>query len=165
MASFGALSVNLAHRAWLPEVEHWKARILLSKQRVEGHDRSNMTLSRSLEDVRFTTGPCEEIRVPPAQKFEGLDDADRTVLSNWLGYADARGIDAAVDLFARPWGVTGAGAIVGVFEAGHETASWLVLRHGARWTLARCADGSVSDALSSLPAILALIDADQTLAD
>jgi hypothetical protein len=38
-----------------------------------------------------------------------------------LDYAGARGIDAATDLSVRPWGVTGAGAIVGVFDAGNDT--------------------------------------------
>ena len=40
-----------------------------------------------------------------------------------------------------------------------EKASWLLLRHWSGWTLARCADGFVSEAMMSLPAILALIDA------
>ena len=70
-----------------------------------------------------------------------------------------------MDLSVRPWGIAGAGAIVGVFEAGKEKASWLLLRHWSGWTLARCADGFVSDAMMSLPAILALIDADRTLAN
>ncbi len=53
------------------------------------------------------------------------------MLSDWLDHAGARGIDAAMDLSVRPWGVAGAGAIVGVFEAGKEKASWLLLRHWA----------------------------------
>jgi hypothetical protein len=116
------------------------------------------------EGVRFTAGRAEETWVPRARTNAGLDDSDRQVLADWLDDAGTRGIDAAMDLSVRPWGVAGAGAIVGVFEAGKEKASWLVLRHRAGWTLARCADGFVSDALISLPAILALIDADRTLA-
>jgi hypothetical protein len=119
-----------------------------------------------IEGVRSTaTGRVEETWVPPAQTYAGLDKADRLVLLDWLDDAGARGIDAAMDLSVRPWGVAGAGAIVGVFEAGREKASWLLLRHWAGWTLARCADGFVSDPMMSLPAILALIDADRTLAN
>jgi hypothetical protein len=119
-----------------------------------------------IEGVRFTTiGRDKETWVRRAQTYTGLDAADRQALSVWLDYAGARGIDAAVDLSVRPWGIAGAGAIVGVFEAGKEKASWLLLRHSAGWTLARCADGFVSDAMFSLPAVLALIDADRTLAD
>ncbi len=38
----------------------------------------------------------------------------------WLDDAGTRGIDAAMDLSVRPWGIAGAGAIVGVFEAGRK---------------------------------------------
>ncbi len=119
-----------------------------------------------IEGVRFTTtGRGGETWVPRAQTYVGLDEADRLVLLDWLDEAGSWGIDAAMDLSVRPWGIAGAGAIVGVFEAGKEEASWLLLRHWAGWTLARCADGFVSDAMMSLPAILALIDADRTPAD
>jgi hypothetical protein len=119
----------------------------------------------AIEDIRFITiGRGEETWVR-AHTYAGLDEAERQALSDWLDYAGARGIDAAMDLSVRPWGVAGAGAIVGVFEAGKEKASWLLLRHEAGWTLARCADGFVSDAMFSLSATLALIDADRTLAD
>jgi hypothetical protein len=117
------------------------------------------------EGVRLTIGRGKETWVPRAQTYAGLDDFDRQVLSDWLDDASARGIDAAMDLSVRPWGIAAAGAIVGVFEAGKETASWLLLRHWAGWTLVRCADGFVSDAMMSLPAILALIDGDRTLSN
>jgi hypothetical protein len=103
--------------------------------------------------------------VPRAQTYAGLDEADRQALSDWLDCAGARGIDAAIDLSVRPWGVAGAGAIVGVFEAGKEKASWLLLRQDMGWTLVRCADGFVSDAMISLPAILALIESNRALAN
>jgi hypothetical protein len=111
--------------------------------------------------VRCTAGRGEETWVPGSPTFAGLDDADRHILSDWLDRAGARGIDAAMDFSVRPWGVTGAGAIIGVFHAGHDKASWLIVRHGSGWTLARCRDSFVSDVMISLPAILALIDADR----
>ena len=114
------------------------------------------------DGIRFTSGRGEEPWVPGARTFVGLDDADRQILAAWLVRAGRRrGIDAAIDLSVRPWGVTDAGAVVGVFEAGKNRASWLVVRHGSGWMLARCADGFVSDVMPSLPAILALIDADR----
>ncbi len=92
----------------------------------------------------------------------GLDDADQDTLSAWLSRAAARGIDAAIDLSVRPWGVSGVGAIIGVFDVGRDQASWLIVGHGCDWTLARCADGFISPVMISLPAVLALIDADRT---
>jgi hypothetical protein len=111
--------------------------------------------------VRFTTSGGEEAWVPGSPTFAGLDEDDQQILSAWLDRAGARGIDAALDLSVRPWGVSGVGAIIGVFGAGEDRASWLIVGHGPGWTLARCADGFVSDVMSSLPAILALIDADR----
>jgi hypothetical protein len=103
--------------------------------------------------------------VPRAQTYAGIDEADRLALLEWLDSAAPRGIDAVMDLSVRPWGIAGTGTIVGVFEAGKEDASWLLIRHWGGWTLVRCADGFVSDAMMSLPATLALIDADRTLAN
>jgi hypothetical protein len=117
-----------------------------------------------LDDAHFTPRRTEETWVPRAQTFVGLDDADRQALSDWLQRAGVRGIDA-MDLSVRPWGVTGAGAVVGVFEAGKDRASWLVVRHGSGWTLARCSDGFVSDVMASLPAILSLIEVDRALGE
>lgn len=64
-----------------------------------------------------------------------------------------------MDLSVRPWGVSNVGAIIGVFDTGQDKASWLIVGSGSGWALARCADGFVSDVMTSLPAILALIDA------
>jgi hypothetical protein len=110
------------------------------------------------DGIRFTAGRGEETWVPGTGTFTGLDDADQQILSDWLDRAGIGGIDAALDLSVRPWGVLGAGAIVGVFEAGSSQASWLLVRQGSAWVLARCKDGFVSDEMSSLPAILALIE-------
>jgi hypothetical protein len=95
--------------------------------------------------------------------FAGLDEADHEVLSRWLARAGFRGIDAAIDLSARPWGVSSAGVIVGVFDAGEDRASWLIVGYHAGWTLARCSDGFISDVMTSLPAVLALIDAERAV--
>jgi len=115
------------------------------------------------DGICFTAGRGKESWVPEAGTFVGLDEADRQVLSDWLDRAGARGIDAAMDFSVRHWGVGGAGVVVGVFEAGRDKASWLVVRSGTGWVLARCADGFVSDVMTSLPAALALIDADRTV--
>jgi hypothetical protein len=112
--------------------------------------------------VRFTAGG-EETRVPAPPTFTGLNDADCHILSAWLDRAGTLGIDAAVDLSVRPWGVSGVGAIIGVFDAGQDRASWLIVGHGSGWTLARCVDGFISDVTNSLPAVLALIDADRAV--
>ncbi len=114
--------------------------------------------------IRFTSGRGEETWVSGSPTFAGLDDADRHFLSAWLDCARARGIDAALDLSVRPWGISGAGVIIGVFSEGQDQASWLIVGHGCRWTLARCADGFVSEEITSLPAVLALIDADRAAA-
>jgi hypothetical protein len=120
--------------------------------------------------VRFIAGGIEETWVPGLPIFRGLDEADRQILSAWLSRVGSagggsRGIDAAMDLSVRPWGVSGVGAIIGVFEPGQDRASWLIVGHGSGWTLARCADGFVSDVMSSLPAVLMLIDADRAAAE
>jgi hypothetical protein len=115
--------------------------------------------------VQFMTGGVEETWVPGSPIFTGLDEADQQILSAWLSRVGSRGrgalgIDAAMDLSVRPWGVSGVGAIIGVFEPGQDRASWLIVGHGSGWTLARCADGLISEVMTSLPAVLTLIDAE-----
>ena len=92
--------------------------------------------------------------------FKGLGRAERKVLTDWLAGAGARGIDTIVDLSSRPWNIGGESLIVGVFETDKATASWLVVRKGTDWTIARCSDGFVSDVATSLPDALASIDRD-----
>jgi hypothetical protein len=110
------------------------------------------------DGVRFTAGRGEETWVPGARIFAGLDDAERRVLLDWLDRACARGIDLVMDFSMRPWNISGVCAIVGVFEAGQGSASWLIVRAGSGWLLARCADGFVSDEMISLSAVLRLIE-------
>jgi hypothetical protein len=118
----------------------------------------SFTVFATAENVRFTAGRDEGTWVPGAGTFAGLDTSDRQVLSDWLDRAGARGIDVVMDLSLRPWNIAGVHAIVGVFEAGKGSASWLVVQAGSGWLLARCQDGFVSDEMTSLPAALALID-------
>lgn len=107
-------------------------------------------------DVRFYADRGEETRVSQAKIFTGLDIADQQALSDWLD--GAVGIDAVKDLTVRPWNIAGPRAILGVFETDQDQASWLIVRHGSGWTLARRADGLVSDVLELLADILGLID-------
>jgi hypothetical protein len=107
-------------------------------------------------DVRFNAGGGEAIWVVRARSFTGLDTFDRQALSDWLD--NANGIDTVMDLAERPWNIPGASIILGVFECDKDQASWLIVRYGSGWTLARCADGFISDVLESLPDILGLLD-------
>jgi hypothetical protein len=107
-------------------------------------------------DVHFNADWGEATWVLRAGTFTGLDTADRQVLSDWLD--DASGIDTVMDLAARSWNIAGASAILGVFEPDRDQASWLIVRHGSGWTVARQADGFVSDVLDSLQEILGLLD-------
>jgi hypothetical protein len=106
----------------------------------------------------FIAGGNEGILVAGSSAFAGLDELDHEALSDWLARAGLRGIDAALDISARPWGVRGAGIVIGVFDTGEDRASWLIVGRHAEWTLARCGDGFVSDVMTSLPAALRLID-------
>ena len=67
------------------------------------------------------------------------------------------GIDAVEDLHARSWPGPGAETIIGVFQAEHLLASWLVVGQGGTWAVASCSDGSVSRTLPSLMDALNLI--------
>jgi hypothetical protein len=107
-------------------------------------------------EVRFNAGQAEATWVLPTGSFTGLDTVDRQALSDWLDATT--GIDTVMDLTARPWNVAGAGVILGVFETDKQQASWLIVRYSDGWTLARCADGFVSDVSNNLPDLLRMID-------
>ena len=89
--------------------------------------------------------------------FSTLSPDEQTLLQNWQSAARAVGIDAVQDLTSRPWPSHIDGTVIGVFEAGREAASWLVICHDSTWAVAFCAEGAVSGALSSLTAALSLI--------
>jgi hypothetical protein len=89
--------------------------------------------------------------------FADLDRADREVLMDWLAAARANGVDAAIDLAARSWGAGELDAVIGVFEAGHPAASWLLVRYQAHWVVATVDDASISAVCDTLAQALDLI--------
>jgi hypothetical protein len=91
-----------------------------------------------------------------AGTFTGLDMADRRTLSCWLADAAGGHIDV-VDFTPRPWNVSAARTILGVFEPGQTLASWLIVRHHTEWILIRRSDGLVMDVSVLLADVLALI--------
>jgi hypothetical protein len=91
-----------------------------------------------------------------AETLAALDPADRDLLSAWLA---ARGrIDIVLDLSSRAWHIPGDRTIIGVFEAGRQQASWLIVAERSVWVLAQCDDGTVSGPCTTLAEILTLID-------
>jgi hypothetical protein len=92
-----------------------------------------------------------------SQTFGRLSQVDRQYLGEWLREARAIGIDLVEDLTSRPWPHAVTGTVIGVFQKGAETASWLVIGHNDTWAVAGCSDSSVSRACSSLTEALAVI--------
>ena len=90
--------------------------------------------------------------------FIGLSRDERHYLETWLR-TDARsmGIDAADDLGGRRWPCRFEGAVIGIFGAGAESASWLVVKHNGEWAVAQCADLTVSRPVASLAEALEII--------
>ena len=106
--------------------------------------------------VRINADEGEASLALPAGTFIGLDIADRHVLSDWLDRT--AGIDSIMDFSVRPWNVAGARGIFGVFEAGKEKATWLIVRDARGWMLLDCRDSFISDLTMGLVDILGLID-------
>jgi hypothetical protein len=128
-------------------------------------DDFGMRLAGNVDDfdlavARFTVDRREASRVSQAHLCTRLNGADGRVLSDWLEQAEARGIDAAIDLSVRPWNIAGIRIIVGIFERDRSEASWLIVGCPAGWLLAGCASGFVSDVSAALCDILALISDD-----
>jgi hypothetical protein len=96
------------------------------------------------------------------QSFKGLSPDERHQLRDWQAVAGTIGVDAVEDLTSRPWPCPIAGAVIGVFQAGSETALWLVIGHDGTWAVASCAEGTVSPTLNSLAEALAVIYPGQT---
>ena len=116
-------------------------------------------MSRTAEpDIRFVASWGTDTPAPRVGTIDGLDSAGHRILSAWLD--KAAGIDTVLDLGVRPWNIAAANVILGVFETNRDQASWLIVRYGPGWTLARCSDGFISDVSASLQDILRLIDAD-----
>lgn len=96
-----------------------------------------------------------------SDRFVGLSAQERRLLRDWRAAAWAVGVDAIEDLASRPWPYPMSGIVIGVFEAGVESASWLVIGHNGSWAVASCAEGSVSPPFHSLAEALAVIHAVQ----
>jgi hypothetical protein len=96
--------------------------------------------------------------MPPAGRFEGLEDTDRQVLERWLAGVSHLGIDAAIDLSSRPWNLPASCVIIGVFKRGAKVASWLLVGDGLGWTLVNCATNDIAGAADTLASALALIE-------
>lgn len=91
------------------------------------------------------------------QALHALTANERSCLRRWQIAARDLGIDLVEDLADRPWPCQVAAAVIGVYQAGRETASWLVIGHNGRWAVADCAAGTVSRAVASLADALALV--------
>jgi hypothetical protein len=96
------------------------------------------------------------------QTFSRLSPVDRQYLDEWLHDARTNGIDSVEDLTSRPWPSAVAGTVIGVFQTGAESASWLVICHNGAWVVACCAEGTVSPTRHSLADALAVIHPPQT---
>lgn len=90
-----------------------------------------------------------------AEAFAGLTPAERRELAKWLRHCSD--VSAVEDLSARSWNIPGARTILGVFEAGRDRASWLLIHDGWDWTVGSCDTGMVSDPPLPLHDVLALI--------
>jgi hypothetical protein len=89
--------------------------------------------------------------------FMDLNRADQEVLRDWMAVARASGVDAAIDFAERPWGAPQLDAVIGVFEAGHPKASWLLVRYQAQWVVVTIEDETISAVCATLARALALI--------
>jgi len=89
------------------------------------------------------------------EEFGGLRPTERPYLEHWKRAARGVGVDAVEDLAQRPWPCSVDGAVIGVFIAGDEATTWLVVEHNGRWAVACCADNTLSHSVDSLAEALA----------
>jgi hypothetical protein len=90
----------------------------------------------------------ELVEATPA--FEGLSPEECRYLRKWQRAARVAGIDSMEDLKGRAWPCDVDGAVIGVFMAGDQAASWLVVKHNGSWAVACCADFTVSEPVPTL---------------
>lgn len=102
---------------------------------------------------------------PCLSAFPGLGWAERRDLSDWSHRIAGSGIDAILDLSARPWRVTGAAAVIGVFETAKPLATWIILHLAGEWLLLRPADGFISPPSATLRDVLGRIEPPGTILD
>jgi hypothetical protein len=125
--------------------------------RHSGEPSSGRTHRLSRRGSKIVTSRAQTALAAPLPRFEGLSATDRTYLQDWRHAAQVSGIDAVDDMMLRPWPCPVADVIIGVFRAGEERATWLVIGHNGSWAVAGCADGSVSDSVETLVEALSLI--------
>jgi hypothetical protein len=103
------------------------------------------------------TSILQVTRSDTAQSFSALSPDELRHLREWQAAAKAIGIDAVEDLASRPWPCPIADTVIGVFQAGTETAPWLVIGHNGAWAVACCTEGTVSRTSQSLAEALGVI--------
>ena len=103
------------------------------------------------------TSILQATRSDASQSFSTLSPDELRHLREWQAAAKAIGIDAVEDLASRPWPCPIADTVIGVFQAGTETAPWLVIGHNGAWAVACCTEGTVSRTSHSLAEALGVI--------
>ena len=103
------------------------------------------------------TSILQAIRSDASQSFSTLSPDELRHLREWQTAAKTVGIDAVEDLASRPWPCPIADTVIGVFQAGAETAPWLVIGHNGAWAVACCTEGTVSRTSHSLAEALGVI--------
>jgi hypothetical protein len=89
--------------------------------------------------------------------FTSLSAAERLELEAWQVAARSAGVDGVEDLSARHWPVAVDATVLGIYRAGDEFASWLVVGRDGDWCAASCDDNRVLGSGKSLGAALGLV--------
>ena len=132
------------------------APLLMSKSRVRPRFKVGTGLAVTC-GIRFD-GPWDKgNRTVPDNAFVGLEPLDRHTLLAWLKRAGPLGIDAVIDLTARPWTLIGTPIVLGVFERCNDHATWLIIESGG-WLAVRCRDGFIPSTSTSLRHVLGHIE-------
>ena len=132
------------------------APLLMSKSRVRPRFKVGTGLAVTC-GIRFD-GPWDKgNRTVPDNAFVGLEPLDRHTLLAWLKRAGPLGIDAVIDLTARPWTLIGTPIVLGVFERCNDHAIWLIVESGG-WLAVRCRDGFIPPTSKSLMHVLGHIE-------
>jgi hypothetical protein len=91
------------------------------------------------------------------QAFASLSAGERLELDVWQVAARSAGIDAIEDLSERHWPMAVDATVLGIYRAGGEYASWLVVGRDGDWCAASCDDNQVLGSGKSLRAALTLV--------
>jgi hypothetical protein len=103
------------------------------------------------------TSTLSDTAADPSQPFAALSMDERNHLREWRVAARMIDVDAVEDLASRPWPVPITGTVIGVFQAGDEAATWLVIGQNGTWAVADCGMSRVSRSFYSLAEALAAI--------